>query len=140
MTAYTKDPAAPNLVLAVDTVPAASLFPRFAGLSTGYVVASTNLGRRAIADLDFSTQDTVAIGELATASATVAVNYTGPVVVITGEQDAVGCFVNPIVRGHCGRGDASKPAQVRYLFPSASTFSFFVPEGVGHDINFHYGV
>ncbi|KAE8388134.1 hypothetical protein BDV23DRAFT_185625 [Aspergillus alliaceus] len=135
LTGYSGSAAASDLVLAIDPIPAASFSPRFAGLSSGYLVTLTNFGRQRvlygrngtydprIADLDFSTQDTVAIGELATSSATVAVDYTGPVAVITGEDDAVACFVDSTVWGHCGQGDASKQAQVRYQFPNTSAFS-----------------
>jgi hypothetical protein len=91
-----------------------------------------------IADIDFNTQDTVAVGELLTADTTVATNFTGPVAVITGEQDACFCYVNTTVLGACGQGDTSLPAGVQDLFPNASNFSYFIPEDVEHDVNLHY--
>jgi hypothetical protein len=91
-----------------------------------------------VADLDFQTQDTVSIGEFTSNLGSTATNFTGPVVVITGEQDAAFCYVNATIGGACGQGDDSLPAQSREFFPNASSFSYSIPENIGHDINLHY--
>jgi pimeloyl-ACP methyl ester carboxylesterase len=141
-------------VLSTAPFPAALFSSRFAGLNTGYVVTSYAPSRELVlyghngtfdpkvSELDFQTQDTVSIGELITGSSPplgpLATNFMGPVAVITGEQDAVYCYVNATIGGYCGQGDDSLPSQAREFFPNASSFSYFIPGNMGHDINLHY--
>ncbi|EPE09769.1 alpha beta-hydrolase [Ophiostoma piceae UAMH 11346] len=131
-------------------VPASTFAPRFANLSTGYVVTSSEDGRAefmygaigtydpAIIKLDYNQQGVAALGELATITSSVASNYTGPVAVVTGQQDVAFCYANATVLGDCGQGNTSLPAQVQSLFPNASTFDYYIPTEAGHDLNYHY--
>ncbi len=127
--------------------PASKSAPRFAGLPLGYMVMSSEDGRRAyfygppssfdqgLFLLDFNTEDDVGLGEifslgtgLKTASA-----FTGPVLVITGTEDNVFCF-----NAQCGTGPSSPPAMATSLFPKSSNYSYFKPANTGHSINLHY--
>lgn len=93
--------------------------------------------------LDFDIQQTFSVGEVATNLAKVASNYSGPVTVITGDQDATFCYVNETSDGlgpggECGQGKTSGPARVSSLFPAATSFSVTVLDNIGHCINLHY--
>lgn len=149
LTGFTKTTSS-ELLIKAGPVPAVTFAPRFANLSSGYIVTAKNEGRQvllygrdgtydpSIANFDYDVQNTVAIGELGTETAPIASNYTRPVTIVTGEQDAVFCFRNATTLGHCGHGEASMPAQARSLFPNASSFDYFIPEHIGHDVNLHY--
>ncbi|KUL82312.1 hypothetical protein ZTR_09725 [Talaromyces verruculosus] len=147
---------ASGLSVSTDMIPAGEYSPKFAGLSDGYLVTSSFLGRQAafygrngtfdpqISHYDFELQQTVSIGELASFRVAVAHDYSGPVTIITGEQDAAFCFVPQTTDGSgpggdCGVGPNSPPAKVSALFPAASNFTYSVLPGIGHCINLQYG-
>lgn len=145
------------LVLKTGLLPAKEALPaRFGSLDDGYLVTSSRPGRQKafygrngtfdpqVSALDFDIQQTVSVGELATVSRLmVASNYSGPVTVITGDQDAAFCYVDETSDGsgpggECGQGKTSRPARVSSLFPAASSFSATVLDNIGHCINLHY--
>ena len=83
---------------------------------------------------------TIALGELASISPYTAIsNFTGPVFVLTGRDDQIVCGEGNITQsvGICGAGPDGNPAGTRVLYPKAE-FGYYVPAGVGHDINLHY--
>ncbi|KAJ5197685.1 hypothetical protein N7449_008164 [Penicillium cf. viridicatum] len=156
LTGYAAEPGSP-LLLETGLLPAKEALPaRFGSLDDGYLVTSSLPGRQKafygrngtfdpqVSTLDFDIQQTVSVGEMATASlAKVATNYSGPVTVITGDQDATFCFVNETSDGsgpggECGQGKTSGPARVSSLFPAATSFSVTVLDNIGHCINLHY--
>jgi pimeloyl-ACP methyl ester carboxylesterase len=156
LTGYALGPSSP-LLFKTGLLPAKVALPaRFGSLDSGYVVTSSMPGRQMafygrngtfdpqVSALDFDTQQTVSIGEMATANMEkVASNYTGPVTVITGNQDATFCYVDETSDGsgpggECGRGKTSAPAHVSSLFPAATNFSVTVLDNIGHCINLHY--
>ena len=78
----------------------------------------------------------VTTGELLTIGCAPATSsFTGPVLVLTGQQDAIFCG------GDCtatGTDDASIPAQAVKQFPSASAFDAYLQPDTAHGINPHY--
>ncbi|KXG50215.1 uncharacterized protein PGRI_061820 [Penicillium griseofulvum] len=157
LTGYAAAESASPLILETGLLPAKEALPaRFGSVDDGYLVTSSLSGRQKafygrngtfdpqVSSLDFDIQQTVSVGEMATASlAKVATNYSGPVTVITGDQDATFCFVNETSDGsgpggECGQGKTSGPARVSSLFPAAANFSVTVLDNIGHCINLHY--
>lgn len=158
LTGFANLSASPSpLVLNTGLLPAREAYPaRFGNLDEGYLVTSSMSARQKafygrngtfdpkVSALDFSVQQTVSVGEMATVrQLKVASNYSGPVTVIIGEQDAAFCYVNETSDGlgpggECGQGKTSPPALVSALFPAASTFSATVLDDMGHCINLHY--
>ncbi|TVY84118.1 hypothetical protein LSUE1_G001862 [Lachnellula suecica] len=133
-------------------IPAATVMSRFSDLAVGYLAQSVEPGRvyglytvdnvggydPYVAQYDFENEGTVAIGELATLfyGVTPADNYTGSVFVITGKQDAIVC--NGVLGADCGEGSTSKVADAAKFFPSASDYSYYIPDMTGHSANLHY--
>lgn len=127
--------------------PADLYAPRFAGFNPGYLVTSSQLGRRnylwgvpgsfdqGIFLMDYNNEDVVGIGELLSIAGglKLAPAYTGPVFVVTGSSDDVFCLA-----AQCGVGSASPQAMSGALFPKSSNFSYSEPIGTGHMINLHY--
>jgi hypothetical protein len=64
-----------------------------------------------------------------------AANYQGNVHVVTGDRDWIFCGLNCISGAPAGFD--SIPAAVTQLYPAAGSFSTYVPQEVGHGINFH---
>lgn len=145
------------VLLKTGLLPAKEVLPaRFGSLDDGYLVTSSLPGRQwafygrngtfdpQVSALDFSIQQTVSVGEMATIGrVTVAFNYSGPVTVITGNQDAAFCYVDETSDGsgpggECGHGNSSPLAQVSSLLPAARSFSATVLDNIGHCINLHY--
>ncbi|THH16274.1 hypothetical protein EW146_g4350 [Bondarzewia mesenterica] len=65
-----------------------------------------------------------------------AFNYTGSILVVSGDKDFVVCG------GNCYQsvnGSANLLEPARMLFPAASKFSTYIPARVGHAINAHFG-
>ncbi|RDH27528.1 Alpha/beta hydrolase family-domain-containing protein [Aspergillus welwitschiae] len=156
LTGYAASSNSP-LVMQTGLVPAKDALPaRFGSLDDGYLVTSSFPAREKafygrngtfdpqVSALDFDVQQTVSVGELATFSRIKVVsNYSGPVTVITGNQDAAFCYVDETSDGsgpggECGQGKASRPANVSSLFPAASSFSATVLDNIEHCINLHY--
>ena len=70
------------------------------------------------------------------------VEFSGPVLVVTGREDATFCSLDIPLLTHadCGEGDTSLPALVGELYPKASPFSYAIIESTGHDLNCHFSV
>lgn len=84
-----------------------------------------------------ATKQPVTTGELLTlTSFPASTSFSGPVQVVTGEQDAIFCG------GDCyavGSADASSiPAEVAPAFPKAQPFEAYIQPNTGHAINAHY--
>lgn len=132
-----------------QTVPfPASLYsPRFAGYPPGFLVTSSDFGRRTylwgkagsydeeIFELDYNDEDVVGLGELLSIDAGLkeAPASTAPVYIITGDSDDVFCL-----NAKCGDGPSSPQAQACALFPKAATCEYFIPVGTGHQISLHF--
>ncbi|KAH8886623.1 alpha/beta-hydrolase [Thozetella sp. PMI_491] len=124
-----------------DLVPARDLSPRFAGLLPGYLSTQNESIREAafyagaydpaIAHLDYTLADTIVPGEILTLSVPLTRGFTGPVLVVTGADDAGAC--NPKTGLTCE--DILKTTGP--LFPN-STYRFYAPPDTGHDLNFHF--
>lgn len=127
--------------------PAALYAPRFAGFAPGYLVTSSEAGRRAylwgkpgsfdegIFEKDYDDEDVVGLGELLSIDGGLkeAPASTAPVYIITGDSDDVFCLA-----ATCGDGPSSPQAQACALFPKAETCEYFIPVGTGHMISLHY--
>lgn len=61
--------------------------------------------------------------------------FTGPALVLTGENDNIYCGGNCTATGGVG---ASIPAAVASAFPNASAFEAYIQPNTGHGINLHY--
>lgn len=61
--------------------------------------------------------------------------FTGPVLVITGENDNIYCGGNCTATGGTA---ASIPADVKANYPNASAFEAYIQPNTGHGINLHY--
>ncbi|KAM3077190.1 hypothetical protein ACMFMF_005101 [Clarireedia jacksonii] len=99
----------------------------------------------ALASYSYSHESTVALGEIATLLSGLgpAPAFTGAVLVITGEMDAVVCY-NPLLgAGDCrggsddGEGE-SIPEQARVNFPKAAEYKVLMPAGTGHAPFLHF--
>ncbi|KAI9869917.1 MAG: hypothetical protein M1830_004924 [Pleopsidium flavum] len=62
--------------------------------------------------------------------------FTGPVQVITGNEDAIYCGGDCMMTGDPAL--ASIPAAVKMAFPAASAFEAYIQPNTGHAINLHY--
>ena len=134
-------------------IPADLVFDRYKTLSPGYLADSSEEGRSfglytnpsslggfdpAIPTYDYANEGTGSIGELATLLYGVgpADDYTGYILVITGENDAIVC--NTLLGPNCGQGPLSIPAQAGAFFPNAKDYSYHIPTQTGHNANLHY--
>ncbi|ORY04681.1 Alpha/Beta hydrolase protein [Clohesyomyces aquaticus] len=83
-----------------------------------------------------STKQPVTAGELLTIGSSPSSSpFTGPVLVVTGQQDAAFCG------GDCyanTKGAASIPAAAAAAFPKTSKFEAYIQPNTAHGINFHY--
>ncbi|RMZ72293.1 catalytic [Pyrenophora seminiperda CCB06] len=84
------------------------------------------------------TKQPLTIGEMLTMTNTPhSSSFTGPVLVLTGENDVGFCG------GNCSTAVentsfSNLPAAVKTVFPSASVFESYIQPNTGHGINFHY--
>ncbi|KAK0628382.1 Alpha/Beta hydrolase protein [Bombardia bombarda] len=127
-------------------LPASTVFPqRFSSLAPGYLtwaLASEHEAAffagaydKAVALRDFQGTDTAALGELVEPTffvGAVATAYTKPVLIVTGELDALGC-TTPIAA--C---EARLAVIKEWKFPNASNFEYYIPKQTGHDFWLHY--
>lgn len=118
---------------------------RFSHLNSGYLVANNIIGTQfaffrspnfpaanlAIAQ---ASAQTLTIGELFSTiePPKPAANYTGAVQVVTGAND------QPFCDGDCLSGGQDALLAVKKLYPKASAFGTFMPNGTGHAVNLHY--
>ncbi|KAF2702744.1 alpha/beta-hydrolase [Pleomassaria siparia CBS 279.74] len=83
-----------------------------------------------------STKQPVTTGEILTIGGSPASSpFTGPVLIVTGQQDSIFCG------GDCfatGTDAASIPAEAQKAFPNASAFEAYIQPESGHAINVHY--
>ncbi|TPX18733.1 uncharacterized protein E0L32_002590 [Thyridium curvatum] len=127
-----------------DLQSAAVTSPRFKDLPLGYVTSTTAAGRiagffaggfdPAMGQWDFEHRDAVTLGEFLTPAILPASHtpYTGPVLVVTGDQDGI----------FCPSGVAECPATLAKtgtdVFPKSSRYDFFVVPDAGHCLSLHY--
>ena len=127
-------------------IPADTYSPRFASRAPGYLVTSSQLGRRgylwgqpgsfdtAVFQTDFDQMDPVGLGELLSIEGGLkeAPDSTAPVFIVTGSADDVFCEA-----ATCGDGPASPQAQACSFYPKASDCDYYIPIGTGHMISLH---
>lgn len=120
---------------------------RFSGLSNGYLVVASSIANQqtffhapgfdpTILSLADATKGTVTIGELFTTGLTVkpALNFHGPLAIVTGHGDLGFCF------GNCSYPVNLLDEAVSTLYaslPANKTATFSVPD-TGHGVNLHY--
>ncbi|PPQ76378.1 hypothetical protein CVT26_015386 [Gymnopilus dilepis] len=119
---------------------------RFGSVSNSYVTTGTLYGDQAVFFyfpffdpnvllLASSLKQTSTIGEYLTLNASVAEDYTNPVLVVTGAKD------NAFCGGDCLLPFGGFDNLVQYsqiLFPKASSFNYSIPANTGHAVNLHY--
>lgn len=155
----TVDQSGLGVLLSDDAKPAAIVQPsRFGSLPAGYLEATSKNGSaslvfygagtstageyydQGLAFVDFVVRGTQTVGEvytLALFASTSATNYTGKVLVQTGEGDAFFCGTG-FGNGNCGVGATSIPALSQVLYPDAASYDYFVLLHTGHETVFHY--
>ena len=148
LTGYSKDLSG-NVILQenFEYEPAFEVTPRFKDLPQGYFAMSNRTGRSVafyyngtydptIPVLDFETEGTVAVGEPFGTTLNPVPEYTGPVLLVSGDHDAVVC--GNTTGGSCLPAANSTVAKTRSFFPNATSFEYFLANQSGHSINFHY--
>lgn len=128
-----------NLAIASQNAPY-----RFSGLSNGYLVSSTAISNQiaflhaqdfdpAILNLAEATKGTVTFGELFTTMAVIApaMNYTGNVAVVNGDNDL------PFCTGNCSYPTNLAQAALQ-LYPKAAAKGTYLAPLTGHGLNLHY--
>ena len=129
-------------VVAGQYTPASIVDPtRFGKLPPGYLTQPSVSARggpfysgdfdQGLLQLDFDTKGTLALGEVLNLTPIPLPNYTGPVFLLTGDEDKLFCGSNPHVPCQSVVRDSAS------LFPSARNFGFFVPKKTGVVLNFH---
>jgi len=122
--------------------PAALASMRFAHLPYGYLTVESAESRESafygglydprIPKADYMYQDIVSIGEACYAGfATPATTFTGPALIVTGENDTI--FCNDVSMSCNEILDAT----ARLLFPN-SNYETYAPANTGHDLTLHY--
>lgn len=122
---------------------------RFADLPGGYLAMSNRTGRSVafyyngsydplVAVLDFATEGTVAIGEPFGSVLNPVPQYTGPVLLVSGDHDAVVCGIGHDCLAAPGGPSNSTVARTSSFFPNAASFTYNLANSSGHSINFHY--
>ncbi|KAI9641852.1 hypothetical protein NHQ30_009719 [Ciborinia camelliae] len=90
----------------------------------------------AIGEYAEQTKEPFTTGELLTLGAqpSSAPNFTGPVLVLTGNEDEIFCG------GDCSKtsGAANIPAKAAVIFPKSKSFIAYVQPRCGHAVNVHY--
>ena len=129
--------------------PAFTVMPRrFSHLPQAYFAMSNESGRThafyyaghydpIISSLDFETEGTVPLGEPWGVTIDPVPAYTGPVLLCSGDHDAVVCGNN--TGGSCLPADTSTVAASKNFFSNAESFTYVLANESGHAINFHYG-
>jgi len=80
------------------------------------------------------------VGEFASPKLNTTSNFTGPVMVLTGRNDAIACDSRGNNTEHvadCGIGGGSIPGQLAEVFPNAQ-FGVYIADKTGHNINLGY--
>lgn len=150
---YTLAQAALGLVLTV-LEPAQLANPaKFSSDLPGYLVFGSRNGKRetyydtpgsfsaALANWDFNHEDTITIGQIYTAftGLEMAANFTGDVLVLTGQEDALFCGDGNRHLGpqYCGAGATSIPAMSKAFWPEAN-FQYYLAPNTSHATTLHY--
>ncbi|KAJ8611920.1 hypothetical protein MRB53_037716 [Persea americana] len=136
-------------------VPAAAVFPaKYGTLDPSYTVGGSRSGYEAafyfgkysedLVDLDFANRGAVPLGEVLTSllGQLPAPSFTGPVFVLTGQEDQVFCArgeVNGLLgqSADCGSGSTSAGAETQRLYPGSTRYAYYHVLQNGHDTNFH---
>jgi len=130
-----------NLAIASENQPY-----RFASLNNGYLVSSSAISQQIgffrapgfdpkILNLAEATKGTVTVGELLTQGvvAAPALNFTGAVAVVDGNEDLPFCF------GNCSYPANKAQMVLQALYPMASNVSTtYLAPITGHGVNLHY--
>ncbi|KAH8899975.1 alpha/beta-hydrolase [Thozetella sp. PMI_491] len=142
-TGHSTVPYPPTLITLTGDLGAARVFPRFAALPPSYLVIRDESAREAgfymgsydpqLAQLDFSRSDTMTPGELIVQSAGLSPvpGFKGPVLVVTGAEDAILC--NP----KTGRSCDDILNETAKLYPGSRLYNFYAVPKTGHDIVLH---
>ncbi|RFU28066.1 hypothetical protein B7463_g8270, partial [Scytalidium lignicola] len=141
-------------VLATQPLPAATAQPsRYASLDSGYLEFTVkNVTELAffypggfdpsLFDLDYSIRGTVSIGEIVTLFTSIAPvpAYTAPIMLITGQHDALMCSNedNLSLPPDCGSQDTGLLAQTGALYPNSGGYEWYAPPNSGHCWQLHY--
>ncbi|KAF2114418.1 Alpha/Beta hydrolase protein [Lophiotrema nucula] len=135
-----------------EPLPASTVWPtRFPSLDPAYVAISKDALRDtvypsdgffdpAMLAWDESRPYVFAAGEVAAPSANDTTSFCGPVLVITGREDAIVCSQAANITAtlpDCGVGKTSNPGLTKERFPNAK-FEVFVPEHTAHNYVFGY--
>ncbi|KZS91825.1 hypothetical protein SISNIDRAFT_442999, partial [Sistotremastrum niveocremeum HHB9708] len=90
----------------------------------------------AVAAAQFKIRGTATLGEFTTLADPIgpSTNFTGPVLVVAGAQDAFFCA------GNCAEkvNGTTLPNLVSELYPVSSNFSSYSPANTGHGLNLHF--
>lgn len=91
---------------------------------------------------DISQPHLFAVGEFATFKANTTSDFEGPVMYLTGRNDAIVCDKTANITASfpdCGVGKTSNPGYSRARFPKSNPFDVYVAQKTGHNLNLHYG-
>lgn len=132
-------------------LPGKLVSPRFADLPSSYLAMSNSTGRSMafylngsydpiITVMDFASEGTVAIGEPFGNILRPVPQFTGPVLLASGDHDAVVCGNN--TGNNClaapGGPSNSTVAKTKAFFPNAASYEYYLAPSTGHSLNFHY--
>jgi pimeloyl-ACP methyl ester carboxylesterase len=143
--------AVPGFIVTAELLPARLIQPNMYGsLPVGYLAANSQSGvdfllfygpgeyydTQFIA-WDYQTRGTISVDEGATGALGIfqANQYTGRVLVITGQQDVVFCGTTGLEAsgvGNCGSGSSSLLVQTQSLYPSALNYICHAVANSGH--------
>lgn len=148
LTGFSIDAAGqPNFFSALDVVIARENQPwRFPTLPNGYIIVQSQVGNQfaffRLPNFDnnvlvaaTNAKQGLTFGEIFTLGSAVkpAPSFTGPVDVVTGEND------QPFCQSNCLSPTNKLLAVQPALYPNAKASSTYVAPGVGHGLNLHYG-
>lgn len=147
LTGYSADNSGMLPVFAAMNLAIASQDPsyRFPGLPSGYIVTHAVEGIQSLffrepfdpklLEIATATKETGTVGEFLSSSVApaVALNFTGPIYVVSGQYDFPGCDGNCLV-------PYNKVAAIKdKLYPASSnSSSWYIAPGSGHAVNYHY--
>ena len=147
----------PSVFVEAIPLPADTLQPaRFGNLPVGYLEISSQSGVQslffaggsidydlALFSYDFSIRGVISLGEAVTIASSVqtASQYTNPVFVVTGQEDAIFCNLlglDLLLDLGCGSGSSSYLAQTSALYPNARDYEWYAVQNAGHCWQLHY--
>lgn len=124
-----------------DLPPAYLTFTSLEGKNDAYY-AAPNTFNYSYAEYDFIYEDTVTLGQIITAfnGLEQAASYTGDVLVLTGQNDAIFCGptgTRSLGEQSCGTGSTSVLNKTGSFFPKAN-YNYYAVNETGHATNLHY--